>query len=70
MAVHFCHPSDGRKSEQEDWDPSQLEQKKQDPNSKISRVKRAGDTAQAVEHLPSVFKLVQSSGPPKKKKKS
>jgi uncharacterized protein (DUF4213/DUF364 family) len=45
--------------------------KKQDPISKITRVKRVGGMAQAVQHLSSKFKVLSSNfSNTKKKKKS
>jgi hypothetical protein len=36
-------------------------QGKQDPNSKITRVKRAGGVAQAIEYLPNKHKALSSN---------
>jgi uncharacterized protein YoxC len=44
--------------------------KKQDPISKITRVKRVGGMAQAVQHLSSKFKVLSSNFSNTKKKKN
>jgi hypothetical protein len=61
VVVHTCHPSNDRKCKIGGSELRLAWAKKQNPICKISRAKRAGGMAQAVEHLPSRVQIPGTS---------